>query len=163
MVNFFTYVCVHAQSLSDGWLFTTLWTVARQAPLSMEFSRQEYWSALPFPPPGNISHPGIESTSPAALAWADRFFTTVHLPVFVCKYVTKSLEATHSKPLININRINQWMGLDPRHCHSFHHSICFINSVSFIHSVSPSVKQCAWMVSAWNMPKKCRRDRQQTG
>ena len=46
----------------------TLWTVALQAPLSMGFSRQEYWSGLPRPPPGDRSHPGIERvplTSPA--------------------------------------------------------------------------------------------------
>ena len=45
-------------------LFVTLWTVARQAPQSMEFSRQEYWSGLPFPPPGDTLDPGIEPGSP---------------------------------------------------------------------------------------------------
>ena len=47
----------------------TPWTVARQAPLSMKFSRQEYWSGLPFPSPGNLPDPGIEPGSPAL--WAD--------------------------------------------------------------------------------------------
>ena len=42
----------------------TLWTVARQAPLSTEFSRQEYWRVLQYPPPGDLPHPGIEFTSP---------------------------------------------------------------------------------------------------
>ena len=47
-------------------LFATPWTVARQAPLSVGFSRQEYWSRLPFPSPGDgIPDPGIEPTSPA--------------------------------------------------------------------------------------------------
>ena len=46
-------------------LFVTPWTVAHQAPLSMEFPRQEYWSGLPFPPPGDLSNPGIEPVSPA--------------------------------------------------------------------------------------------------
>ena len=46
----------------------TLWTVARQAPLSMGFPRQEYWSGLPCPPPGDLPDPGIESASPARLA-----------------------------------------------------------------------------------------------
>ena len=41
-------------------LFLTLWTVAHQAPLSMGFSRQEYWSGLPCPPPGDLPDPGIE-------------------------------------------------------------------------------------------------------
>ena len=53
--------------------FTTLWTVAHQAPLSMEFSRQEYWSGLPFPSPGDLPDSGIKLTSPTL---ADRFFTT---------------------------------------------------------------------------------------
>ena len=44
----------------------TPWTVAHQAPLSLGFSRQEYWSRLPFPPPGHLSHPGIEPKSPAS-------------------------------------------------------------------------------------------------
>ena len=54
-------------------LFMTLWTVALQFPLSMEFSRQEYWSGLPFPSPGHLSNPGIE---PMSFALAGRFFTT---------------------------------------------------------------------------------------
>ena len=49
-------------------LSVTPWTVAYQAPLSMEFSRQEYWSGLPFPPPGNLPNPGNEPTSPASPA-----------------------------------------------------------------------------------------------
>ena len=51
----------------------TPWTVARQDPLSVGFSRQEYWSGLPFPPPGHLPHPGIKPTSPAL---AGGFFTT---------------------------------------------------------------------------------------
>ena len=47
------------------WLFATLWTVARQAPLSTGFPRQEYWSGLPFPPPGDLPDSGTEPTSPA--------------------------------------------------------------------------------------------------
>ena len=53
-----------------------LWTVAHQAPLSMGFSRQEYWSGLPCPPPGDLCDPGIEPTSLTSPALADRFFTT---------------------------------------------------------------------------------------
>ena len=53
------YIRVHAYSVvSDS--FTTPWTVARQASLSMEFSRQEYWSGLPLPSPGNLSKLGIK-------------------------------------------------------------------------------------------------------
>ena len=57
--------------MSDS--FVTLWTVARQAPLSMGFSRQEYWSGLPFPTPGDLPDPGIEPVSPVL---AGRFLTT---------------------------------------------------------------------------------------
>ena len=54
---------MHAQSLSCVQLFVTPWTVARQTPLSMEFSRQEYWTGLPFPPPRDFPDPGIKSMS----------------------------------------------------------------------------------------------------
>ena len=52
------------------------WAVACQAPLSMKFSRQEYWSELSFPPPGDLPDPGIEPTSPEAPALSGGFFTT---------------------------------------------------------------------------------------
>ena len=58
------------------WLFVTSWTITHQAPLSMEFSRQEYWSRLPSPPPGDVSEPGIKSVSPQSPALVGRFFTT---------------------------------------------------------------------------------------
>ena len=57
-------------------LFVTLWTVAHRAPLSLEFSRQEYWSGLPCPPPGTLPHPGIEPVSYTSPSLAGRFFTT---------------------------------------------------------------------------------------
>ena len=53
------------KSLSHVQLFVTPWTIAYQAPLSMEFSRQEYWSGLPFPSPGDLHNPGIKPGSPA--------------------------------------------------------------------------------------------------
>ena len=56
---------VKVKSLSCVRLFVTLWTVAYQASPSMGFSRQEYWSGLPFPSPGDLSNPGIEPRSPA--------------------------------------------------------------------------------------------------
>ena len=57
--------CVCAQSLSRVWLFGTPWMIACQASLSMEFSRQEYWSALPFPAPGDLPDLGLKPLSPA--------------------------------------------------------------------------------------------------
>ena len=65
-------VCVLSR-FSRGLLFATPWTVAFQAPLSMGFPRQEYWSGLPCPPPGDLPNPGIEPMSPAL---AGVFFTT---------------------------------------------------------------------------------------
>ena len=67
------HACMHAQSLSCVQLFATPWTVARQAPLSMGFSRQEYWSRLSFPSLGHITDPGIMPVSPALVG---AFFTT---------------------------------------------------------------------------------------
>ena len=55
-----------AQLLSRAWLFATPRTVTHQAPLSMGFSKQEYWSGLPFPPPGDLPDPGNEPVSPAS-------------------------------------------------------------------------------------------------
>ena len=52
--------------------FATLWTVARQAPLSMRFPRKEYWSGLPFPSPGDLPNPGIGFASPTLTS---EFFT----------------------------------------------------------------------------------------
>ena len=61
-------VKVKVKSLSRVQLFATPWTVAYQAPPSMGFSRQEYWSGLPFPSPGDLLNPGIEPGSPALQA-----------------------------------------------------------------------------------------------
>ena len=69
-------VCGCVQLLSHIRLFATLWTVAHQAPLSMGFSRQEYWSGLPFPTPGDLSDPRIKPTSPASPELAGGFFAT---------------------------------------------------------------------------------------
>ena len=60
--------------LSRVRLSATLWTVAHWASMSMGFSRQEYWSGLPFPPPGDLPDPGIKPLFPAL---EGRFFTTV--------------------------------------------------------------------------------------
>ena len=57
-------------------LVAMLWTVASQSPLSMGFSRQEYWSGLPFPPAGDLSHPGIKLWSLMSPALAGGFFIT---------------------------------------------------------------------------------------
>ena len=71
-INLCRHVCVLSY-FSHVWLCATLWTVARQAPLAMGFSRQEYWSGLPFPSLGDLPDTGIEPVTPA---FAGRFFTT---------------------------------------------------------------------------------------
>ena len=63
-------------SFRSVWLFASLWTKAHQTPLFMEFSRQEYWSWLPCPPPGNLPKPGIELTSRMSSVLVGKSFTT---------------------------------------------------------------------------------------
>ena len=71
------YICgVCVCVLSRAQLFTTPCTIAHQAPLSMEFPRQEYWSRLPSPLPGDLPNPGIEPESLVFPALAGKFFTT---------------------------------------------------------------------------------------
>ena len=68
MLSRFSLVCVQ--------LFATPWTVAHQAPLCIEFSRQEYWTGSPFPSPRDLPNPAIEPMSLVSPALAGRFFTT---------------------------------------------------------------------------------------
>ena len=65
---------VKMKSLSRVRLFATRWTVAYQAPPCMGFSRQEYWSGVPFPSLGDLPNPGIKPLSPASPTLADGFF-----------------------------------------------------------------------------------------
>ena len=69
-------VCVCVYVLSHVQLFVALCTIAHQALLSMEFSRQEDWSGLPFPTPGDLPDPGIEPVSFVSPALAGVFFTS---------------------------------------------------------------------------------------
>ena len=89
------YMCVCV--LSHVQFFVTSWTVAHQAPLSMRFPRQDYWSGLPFPPPGDLPDPGIEPETPASPALAGRFFPTEppgkpHLLSMLCNKSSPSSE-----------------------------------------------------------------------
>ena len=69
--------CMHMCILNRVQLFETSWTIALKAPLCMKFFRQEYWSELPFPSPGDLPSPGIKPRSPSSPALAGGFFTTV--------------------------------------------------------------------------------------
>ena len=86
-------LCVCAHVLHHMQLFLTPWTVASQAPLSMEFFRQEYRSGLPFSPPRDLPDSGIEPTSPTT-ALASRFFTTespvkIYIYIYLYLYLIK--------------------------------------------------------------------------
>ena len=91
----------------------TPWTVAHQAPLSMGFSRPEYWSELPFPSPGDLPDPGIKLLSPEAPALADRFFflTPSHLYTFdlhsaVCQlYLNKTVRKQTNKNMLQVSAL----------------------------------------------------------
>ena len=85
----YMYICVYVQSCPT---LCNLMTVAHQAPLSMDFSRQEYWSGLPFPTPGVFPDPEIEHTSLASPVLAGRFFTTEHLESLVTFILTDNPE-----------------------------------------------------------------------
>ena len=69
-------LCAVLSRLSHVWFFTTLWTIACQAALSMGFSRQEYLRRLPCPPPGDLPNPGVEPASFTSPVLACGFFTT---------------------------------------------------------------------------------------
>ena len=76
-VIYFIHVCVLSRSAMSN--SVTLWTVARQAPLSLGSPRQEYWSRVPFPSLGDLPNPGIKPTSPASPTLADGFFTASNI------------------------------------------------------------------------------------
>ena len=83
-------VCLHAQLLTLVQLFETLWTIVCQAPLSMEFSRQECWSGLPFPP---LPNPVTEPTSPRAPSLCRWFFFFNHWATWEAPtYLEKTLQ-----------------------------------------------------------------------
>ena len=84
------HVCMHPQLFYCVQLFTNPWAVAYQAPLCMEFSRQEYWSGWPFPSPGNLPDPVIELMSPVSPALSGRFITT-QPPGKPCSAIVNSL------------------------------------------------------------------------
>ena len=75
-ISFHNWVVALCSVTQPYLTLVTPWTVAHQAPLSMEFSRQEYWSGLPFPPPGDLPYPGTEPVSLMSPALADSFLKT---------------------------------------------------------------------------------------
>ena len=82
------------QSLSQVRLFETPWTAAHQAPLPMEFLRQEYWNGLPLPPPGDLPDPGIRLTSPESPTLQVNSLLLSHLG---SPYITSYLGLNHDQ------------------------------------------------------------------
>ena len=120
-----SYVHGACLGISRVWLFVTPWTVAHQAPLSLGFSTQEYWSGLPFPPPGDLSDTEVEPASPALAPW---FFTTespgkpLHVPwgyqnrnskiILKKGYVFTSPHGSKEEYLFNLNLIlTLWLNI----------------------------------------------------
>ena len=113
-------ICVYTNSVVPA----TPWTIAHQAPLSMEFSRQEYWSGLLFPSPRDLSNPGTEPTSLTPPALAGRFFTSwatgeahfIHVKVSEvtqsCPIPCDPWTVAHQAPLsMGFSRQEYWSGL----------------------------------------------------
>ena len=107
------------KSLSRVQLFATPWTVAHQAPLSMGFPRQEYWSGVPLPSPGDLPNPGIEHRSPALRADASPFEPpgkTTHVCIlsrFSCvRLFVTPWTAAHQAPLsTEFSRQEYWSAM----------------------------------------------------
>ena len=101
--------CTRALSLSRIRLYATPWTVAHQAPLSSEFCRQEYWSRLPFPSPGDLPDPGIEPASPAWQVDA----LPLHSLYFLWPYLFKRILSPHLLLFLFQNIENSFYLLNP--------------------------------------------------
>ena len=106
--------------LSCVWLFATLCDPRSQAPLSMGFSRQEYWSRLPCPPPGDLPEPGIEPVSLTSLGLAGRFSTTS----------TTWEEPAHCPPNTHIPIVNSERTVSLHSMHRHHFLLDFTNVVN---------------------------------
>ena len=85
-------------------------TVACQAPLSLGFSRQECWSGVPFPPPGDLPDPGIKPVSPTSAALAGGFFTTVLFSrsLLVIYFINSSVYCHSQSPNLSLPSLIPW-------------------------------------------------------
>ena len=104
----FQLECMHAQLLSRVRLCDP-WNVAHQASLSMRLSQQEYWSALPFPSPGDLPHSGVESEPPKASALAGGLFTTEPPR----KPLQLEYKAVKPPPDADVELIDDWLNSRP--------------------------------------------------
>ena len=114
-INVCAFMCMHAWALgcfSYVQLFLTPWTVPQQAPLSMGFSRQEYWSELPCPPPRDLPDPGIETMSLMSPALVGGFLTTstsweAHICVYMYIHLFPSCDYWENLETITPTRDNE--------------------------------------------------------
>ena len=113
LLNHWTTRKVKVKSLSCVWLFSTPWIVAYHAPPYMGFSRQEYWSGLPFPSLEDLPYPGIESGSPALQADALPSEPQLHIrevPVTLCDPIDSSPLGTSVHKILQA-RILEWVAI----------------------------------------------------
>ena len=113
--HFVSLACSVASVVSNS--FVTLWTVARQPPLSMGFSRHEYWSGLPCPPPGDLPNPGIEPETAALqadsllLSHQGNLFETKHLLLVWRMDILKEVDICWTCPVCS-EKAEQWCSSD---------------------------------------------------
>ena len=105
-------VCVLSSSVMS-YSFATLWTVVWQVPLSMGFSQSEYWSGMPFPPPGDLSGPGVSCVSCIFLHWQADSLPLSHLGSPVCLSVYLSI--------YNLSSLFLFIYLHTIYCHNSPH------------------------------------------
>ena len=90
-------VCMCAKSLQQVWLFVIPWTEAHQAPLSMGFSRQEYWSQLPYPPPPDFPNSGVEPKCLTSICIGRWVLVCIHIIIFLLLLICLvKLKVAHS-------------------------------------------------------------------
>ena len=128
--------------------FVTLWSVVHQVPLSVGYPREEYWSGLPFPSPGDLPDPGIEPTSPAL---AGRFYTTyAMLSHFSCFWLcaTPQTAAHQAPPSLGYSREEYWSGLpfpSPMHeSEKWKWSRSIVSDSSRPHGLQATRLLCPW-------------------
>ena len=152
--------CFLVKSLSHVWLFVTPWTVAYQAPPSMGFSRQECWSGLPFPSPGDLPEPGIEPGSPALQAdalpseppgihqgaWLLLLLLSCFSRVRLC--VTPETAAHQASLSLGFSRQGHWCGLPfpspVQESEKWKWSRSVVSDSSRPHGLQPTRLLCPW-------------------
>ena len=145
-------VCCLLSCFNHAWLFVTPWTIAYQAPLSMGFSRQEYWSGLPCPPPGDLSDPGIKPSSLMSPTLAGRFlfsflFFTTSTIVLNKHVVWKAdIYAEGSELSLKFYSSNMKFHIGP---------VCFFCVLLILFILADLRKRIKWLVHMFIWRKRC--------